>query len=312
MTQDHAVSARSRLPNLVIAGVSKAGTTSLFHYLGQHPDVGTSDVKEVRYFSPLRYGKPLDPIDTYAAHFRHCTTERYAMEATPGYFYGGSPLARGLRGACPSARVLVSLRAPEDRCWSWFRFVKSRTRIPKEMMFGDYLDRCEELHRLGTDGDIDNQVFWGLGGGCYAQWMDAWTEEFRERLRIIFFDDVVGGPRPLIEGICEWLDLDRTVVDTFTFAVDNKTELYRNRGIQKAAVALNRRGERFFHRHQQIKRSLRAGYYLANKAPSDQTMSQTERARLAHFYRPHNARLSDQLAALGLAVPANWSASDRS
>ena len=45
-----------RLPNLVIAGVPKAGTTSLFNYLAQHPDICPSDVKETRYFEPLRYG----------------------------------------------------------------------------------------------------------------------------------------------------------------------------------------------------------------------------------------------------------------
>ena len=43
-----------RLPNLLVAGVSRGGTTSMFHYLGQHSEVGTSDVKELRYFTPLR------------------------------------------------------------------------------------------------------------------------------------------------------------------------------------------------------------------------------------------------------------------
>ena len=79
-----------RLPNLVIAGVSRAGTTSLFRYLAQHPDVGTSDVKELRYFSAVRHGQPLEPLDMYAAHFKACT-QAFAVEATPGYFYGGEP-----------------------------------------------------------------------------------------------------------------------------------------------------------------------------------------------------------------------------
>ena len=301
---------QARLPNLVIIGVSKAGTTSLFHYLGQHPDVCTSDLKELRYFSPLRYGEPLAPLETYKAHFSHCGQQTYVMEATPGYFYGGGPLAKGLNQTCPSAHALVSLRAPEDRCWSWFQFVKSRTRIPKDMTFEAYLDRCEALHRAGTDGAIENQAFWGIGGGCYAQWLDAWVDEFGERLKVLFFDDVVADPRTTVKGVCDWLDLDSQVVDSFEFAVDNKTEQYRNRPLQKAAVTLNRRGERFFHRHQTMKRLLRGGYYSVNRAPSQRSMSAAERARLAEFYRPHNARLRERLAAIGLDLPATWSLPD--
>src|SRR5829696_5200556 len=135
----------SRLPNLVVIGVSKAGTTSLFEYLGRHPDVGLSDVKELRYFTPLRYGEPLPPLPDYAQHFQHCLRERYAAEATPGYFYGGRPVARAMRETCGPLRVVLSLREPGARCWSWFRFMKSRMRIPKNLSFDEYLDRCELL-----------------------------------------------------------------------------------------------------------------------------------------------------------------------
>src|SRR4051812_35809281 len=71
-----------RFPNLLIAGVSRAGTTSMFHYLGQHSEICTSDVKELRYFTPLRYGEPLAPVDTYTGHFQGCLGRRYALEAT--------------------------------------------------------------------------------------------------------------------------------------------------------------------------------------------------------------------------------------
>jgi hypothetical protein len=299
--------AASRLPNLVIVGVSKADTSSLFSYLGQHPEVCASDVKEVRYLTPLRRGEELAPIDEYAAHFAACTDQLYAMEATPGYFYGGHSVASALNRISPAARALVSLREPGDRCWSWFQFVKSRTRIPKEMTFTAYLDRCEELHGLGSDGTKENQPFWGLGGGCYATYLEAWVAEFGDRFRIVFFDDMVRDTRGSITEICAWLALDTGVVDDFEFAVTNKTEQYRRRWAQKVAVTVNRHGERFFHRHQTAKRALRRAYYAANKAPAAPRMSHSERARVAAFYRPHNARLSEQLAGLGLTVPESWS-----
>jgi Sulfotransferase domain len=298
--------AELRLPDLIIVGVSKAGTTSLFNYLRQHPEVCPSDVKELRYLTPLRYGQPLEPIESYAAHFRGCGPQTFAMEATPGYFYGGEDLARGLHRLSPLARTIVSLREPGERCWSWFRFVKSRTRIPKDMTFRAYLDRCEELRDAGTDGDYENQPFWGLGGGCYATWLEAWSKEFEDQFRIIFFDEIVADPKGTVKALCDWLSIDSDVVDDFDFPVDNKTEPYRNRMVQKAAVRLNRRSERFFHRHQRSKRVLRRVYYAANKAPAEATMSQAERARLDSFYKPHNARLTDQLDTLGLRLPSSW------
>jgi len=295
-----------RLPNLVIAGVSKAGTTSLFHYLGQHPDIGTADVKELRYFTPLRYGEPLGPVEDYTAHFAGCADRAYALEATPGYFYGGAALAEGLDRTCPDVRVLVSLRAPADRCWSWFGFVKSRLRIPKEMTFEAYVDRCAELHADGVDGTVENQPFWGVGGGCYDQWWDAWQERLGDRLKVVMFEELAADPAAVVRSVCGWLGLDTGPVDTFAFDVDNQTRQYRHKSLQKAAVGLNRRGEAFFHQHQQLKRALRRVYYAANRAPSEAGMPAAVRARLEELYRPHNARLAAQLAEVGVRLPASW------
>jgi hypothetical protein len=299
--------ATPRLPNLIIVGVSKAGTTSLFNYLTSHPDVCGSDIKELRYFSPLRYGEAPGPLGDYAAHFRGCSTQRYAVEATPGYFYGGRALARGLLKTCPEVHAVVSLREPGDRCWSWFQFVKSRTRIPKDMSFTAYLDRCEELHTAGIDAHVEHQPFWGLGGGCYAQWFEDWADEFGDRFQTLFFDDVAAEPRRTMTDLCAWLGIDATVYENHPFPVDNKTELYRNKVFQQAAVALNRRGEAFFHRHAGMKRSLRRLYYTVNRAPAETSMTAAEKARLTAFYRPHNDRLQTQLGARGVQMPASWS-----
>jgi Sulfotransferase domain len=297
----------ARLPNLFIVGVSKAGTTSLFNYLARHPQVCASDVKEVGFFAALRYEKALGPIDGYARHFAHCEQQAYAMEATPGYFYGGQPLAHGMKTLCPSARVILSLREPIDRCWSWFQFGKSRLRLPQELTFDAYLDRCEELHRAGVDGELDHQPYWGLGGGCYAPSLDAWTDEFGAAFHVLFFDDLVRDPRACVTSLCEWLGIDSTIFRDYQFPVDNKTVHYRNRLMQRAAVSINRRGERFFKHHHRLKRVLRSSYYLVNQNSADKPgMTAAQRARLAEFYRPHNARLATQLAALGLQLPQAW------
>ncbi len=93
------------LPNLLIAGVPKGGTSSLFRYLAQHPDICPASVKEIAFFNPLRReGGTLPSLDTYRKHFAHCEGEEYAMEATPSYCYGAKRMIEAI--SRPSA-VLV-------------------------------------------------------------------------------------------------------------------------------------------------------------------------------------------------------------
>ncbi|MDQ4033773.1 MAG: sulfotransferase [Actinomycetota bacterium] len=296
----------TRLPNLVIAGVAKAGTTSLFRYLSQHPDVCASRIKELRYFEPLRYGEPLASVESYAQHFRHCGNQKFSMEATPGYFGGGRPLAVALLNTLNDPRVIVSFRDPGQRCWSWYRFVRSRARIPKDMTFDAYLDRCEHLRRVGVDHFREHQPFFGLSGGCYDQWIDAWLEIFGERLRIEFFEDLVRDPRSTIEAICRWLDIDAEVAAGFQYEIENKTVQYKNKSIQKAALFLNRRGEQFFEHHRSLKRALRGTYYLLNRDSGAEQLNPAARERLAEFYAPHNERLAVKLGNAGLSRWPAW------
>ena len=299
-----------RLPDLVIAGVAKAGTTSLFNYLAQHPEICPSDVKETRYFEPLRYGDALPPIEDYAAHFRHWRGERYALEATPTYFYGGRRVASAVRGVLPQVRVLVVLRNPADRCWSDFRFERARGRVPADMDFDGYLDRCETLRAQGLERRYENRSFTGLIDGCYADWLGDWSAELGDRLKVVYFDDLSSDASATVAEICSWLDLDDGVVDRFDLAVENKTEQVRSQAVQQMALAVNRRAENFFRGHPAVKRRLRALYYLANREPTELTVPPSAARRMAEFYEPCDARLVSLVESMGIARPP-WVAGAR-
>jgi len=284
------------LPNLLIAGVAKAATTSLFRYLGQHPDVYPAPKKELRYFTPLRYGEPLPPLADYARNFAHSDGARYRMEATPGYYAGGCTVAEAVDRLLPDVRVIVSLRDPVQRCWSWYQFVRSTARIPKEMAFAEYVDRCMRLHDEGTDGQRVNQQFWGVGGGCYDLWLDPWLDVFGNRFRIEFFEDVVRDSPGVVKGLCDWLEIDSAVCAGFAYAVENKTVQYKNKPLQKAALSVNRNSEAFFAAHPGVKRALRGAYYRVNSEKNRDRMDPAVRERLVEFYTPHNERLAAKLA----------------
>ncbi|MBV9291486.1 MAG: sulfotransferase, partial [Frankiales bacterium] len=58
---------RGPLPNVIIAGISRSGTTTVFDVLATHPDICVSSTKETRFFQSVRYGEPLGLLDSYRA-----------------------------------------------------------------------------------------------------------------------------------------------------------------------------------------------------------------------------------------------------
>ena len=95
----------------IIAGVNKAGTTSLFVSLSTHPDVAPSSIKETRFFLPARYGQPLPPAAEWDAYFADAGDRPVHLEATPSYFYGGAAVAEAMRTRLVDPHALGRVRA---------------------------------------------------------------------------------------------------------------------------------------------------------------------------------------------------------
>src|SRR5688572_28937982 len=95
-----------KLANLIIAGVNKAGSTSMFHYLSAHPEITGSKDKETCYFLPIRYNKTVAPIEEYAAQFDQSSGARYRLEATPGYMSGGAKMAHTIAQTLDEVKII--------------------------------------------------------------------------------------------------------------------------------------------------------------------------------------------------------------
>jgi Sulfotransferase family len=296
-----------RLPNLIIAGVGKAGTTSLFSYLAQHPDICASRIKEANYFTPLRHGEELEPLETYAAHFSHCGRERYVMEATPVYFYGGRPLISALKNTLPDARVIVTLRDPSPRLWSYFRFMKTRLKIEREVSLDEYLELALQLRRRGMDRRREHNAYWAFSSGFYSDYISDWFEAFGSAFRVVFFEDLVENPRSVVTLLCDWLGIDQEPAEGFDYSPENRTVLYRSRTFQRMALAVNNRAEGLLRSHPGVKGPLRRLYYFFNRGHDDRAgFGPDARQRLDAIYSASNEKLAAQLTAQGYAELPSW------
>lgn len=292
--------------NTIIAGVNKAGTTSLFVSLQAHPEVATSSVKETRYFLPARYGQPLEPLSVYESYFAAAGDRPVRLEATPSYFYGGRPLVARIVGVLGTdVRTIVVLREPVSRLVSFFTFQKTRLRIPEEMTLTEYLALADRLSDADF-ADPDNERYFGFRGGCYADHLPAWLDGFGPRLRVLFFDDLVSRPEIVLQEVATWLGIDPDAFPAPDLSSENRTTGFRFRAFQRAALFANDRLERLLRRHPAFKQRLRAAYYRVNGRAAREAVPQSVRAELEERYREPNERLASQLRDAGVTEVPGW------
>ena len=112
--------------DFVIAGVQKGGTTSLFEYLRQHPQIAMPEVKETHFFdNEAEFRQSEVDYERYHRFFRERRTDAIYGEATPIYTYWPAALPR-LRAYNPAMKIIVLLRNPVQRAWSAWRMEKNR------------------------------------------------------------------------------------------------------------------------------------------------------------------------------------------
>lgn len=300
-------SGAGRLPNLVIAGVGKAGTTSLFWYLSQHPDVCAASVKEPRYFrlpddDP---GASLPPLAGYARHFEHCGAERYVMEASPQYFKGRTRTIEAIRRTLSDPRVILMFRDPVAKMWSEYRFKRSHMTIPDDVDFDAFVARCERVRDEGRPRTGEDADYFTLAGGTYAGIVEGWLDAFGDAIHVYFFEDMVAEPAPFVAGVCRWLGIDDDVTSTFSYSVENRTEGFRSGTLQRVAIAANREGGALRNRRR-LKAPLRRFYYAINRSRRPETMSAETRARLSAWFTPSNEALGTILRERGYEHLPSW------
>jgi hypothetical protein len=289
----------------VIAGVNKAGTTSLFASLSTHPDIAPASVKETRYFLPARYGRPLDPISLYDGYFDDAAPGSVRLEATPSYLYGGAAVARAIDDALPDARVLVILREPVARAISFFRYQKARLRFPADLSLADYLTEADRL-TTADFGDPENERFMAFRGGVYAEFIPSWLDRLGpDRVRFLFFEDLLRDPLPTLRGVASWLELDPAGIAADELSSENRTTGYKSGALQRLALTGNDRFEAFLRRHMGLKRRLRSVYYRVNgQKPQNDVAGDTRDALAARYVAP-NRELAALLTPSGVVLP-DW------
>jgi hypothetical protein len=294
------------LPNLLVVGVPKAGTSSLFFYLSQHPNICASDEKETGYFTPLRTPtEKLAPVETYTSHFAHCRGERYRLEATPSYSYGGVRLVAGIKNLLENPRIIISLRDPVERLWSGYTMQRTKGQLGFSSSFDEYITVCEERHRAGTATEPGGH-YQGLSIGFYADYLGPWFLAFPNRVKVIFTDDLFSDPRTVVSDICRWLEIDAEVVSSFDHEARNTTRHARSLALSRFVWSAKEQADLFLRRVPALRDALRRTYLRTNTGRLEEELNTSTADRLNQIYAASNRDVAALLKAHGYERLPGW------
>jgi len=212
---------RRPLPEYLIIGSKKGGTSSLTNWLLQHPD----NLRMFPSFQPLKSPHFFDinfhqGVEWYRGHF---PTERVRAkhpgavvgEASPYYMFHPAAAERA-RSVVPDAKVIAVLRNPVSRAYSnyWDRVSAGTEKIPT---FEAAIDAEEErlarvdLERLRTDPSyysVEHDQFTYLARGRYVEHLPAWLDTYpAEQMLVLRAEDMYADPAAVFEQVQRFLGL---------------------------------------------------------------------------------------------------------
>jgi len=212
-------------PNFFIVGAMKAGTTSLYHYLSQHPEIYMSPIKEPNYFSRdltedldnynninLRKYFSINKLkkihfacvtqfDDYIKLFKDVRYEKAIGEASTSYLYS-KVAAKEINKFIPSAKIIMILRNPIDRAYSHYLMDVQQGIITNKNFIEDIKDNFNK---------IDECPYIKIG--CYYRQVKQYITTFpNSQIKIILYDDYKRYPLKIIQEIFEFLCVSKDFV----------------------------------------------------------------------------------------------------
>lgn len=289
-------------PDFLIIGAPKSGTTSLYHYLMQHPQIFMSPNKEPHFFAfegtQPHFQGPGDEKawlstqsvvawDEYQALFSGAVAGQKCGEASTMYLYIKESCDR-IYHHVPNIKLIAFLRNPVDRAYSHYKHMRRDGR-EWESDFGVAMAKeAERMEQGWAPAWHYRQV------GLYCEQIQRFQQRFgTEQLRLYLYDDLVNNPQAIYRDIFEFIGVDAGLkIDTSkrhnTTTAVRKNQRLHNFLMQPSGLKSLLRQVIPAH----IRQPLSAKVYRKN-ATSIQPLSEALRSELTHSFTPEILRLQD-------------------
>jgi len=294
---------------VIIAGATRSGTTSLFHYLGAHPDVCASSIKETRFFLDPEYPMHArhrleDGFHYYEAYFAGCQT-RIRLESSPQYLYSpGSPMR--IRRSLGRVKIIFLLRDPIEWLISSFRYAKEVGRLPIELGFCDWV---ESQFTAMAKGILPTEHHMrALLNGRFIVHLGRYSSVFNPQDIMLYpFQALETDPRRILGDICSRLGIDESFFDGYHYEIHNPSAAIRSAGAHRIYVQAHQRISVSLKRYPRLWRAARSAFrafrplYIAlnTTRAEDFDLGNGLREKLEHYFREEIEFVGELLARIG-------------
>ncbi len=299
-----------KLPNFFIVGSAKSGTTSVYNYLKQHPDIFMSPIKETHHFSTDIDSKKFRPdyaanlnrnIDTwlngdqrkeifhafindwdkYVKLFKHAENQKAVGEVTNSYLYS-TAAATNIHAKFPDGKIIMILRNPVDRAFSHFLMDLKSGRET-----GDFIDALKRDMAKPMKGWGISNVYFEIG--LYYEQVKRYLEVFpKNQVKIILYDDYRNNAAKVLKEICEFLSINPAF--EFEFSKEhNKAMLPKSSAV---TLMMKQRGLKNFVKDffpKSLKKNLKKIFFTEKNLPK---LSTDDRKYLVELYKTDIQNLS--------------------
>jgi hypothetical protein len=199
------------LPNFLIIGAPKAGTTALYEYLQQHPAVFMSHPKEPHFFTYQPDHWPAWAI-RHRADYEHLFASagdaQAIGEASTWYLYSRHA-AQAIRQAIPQVKLIALLRQPVDRAYASYGF---RQQCGWEDLATFEQAIQHEPQRIAQGMPWDYHY---LQAGFYSQQLQRYFDHFdRGQIRVVLQEDLKTDASGVVRSLFRFLEIDDQVPST--------------------------------------------------------------------------------------------------
>ena len=217
--------------DLIVIGAQKCGTTALYRYLSEHPDIEMPTTKELNYFTSIGTQQP--SFETYRSLFpkRIGRNQQFSsVDISPSYLLDAPTAAKNIQHLFPSAKLVVVLREPVKRAISsWFMYKKyyqtqpnwyfeanwvanSTNRnletTPRSSTFGNNFvaDIEEEIKVLESGGRIEYPI---VEFGHYKDQLKHYFSLFgSDEIKILESEELKNSTQACLNQITDWIGLN--------------------------------------------------------------------------------------------------------
>lgn len=221
------------MPNFLIIGAEKAGTTALYNYLKQHPDIYMSPMKEPKFFSPNQQGA-ITNIDDYHSLFQAVDQEIAIGESSPQYL-NCITAPKLIKQYIPEVKIIALIRQPVVRAYSHYNMMLNLGHKYPPNFIKTFRKRMSIYQKSKR---IESLKFYSFQGSFYYESLNRYLNEFhKDQFRVYLYDDFKDNNLEILKNIFEFLEVNKD----FTPRISknwNKSYVPKNAQIHQAQVEL--------------------------------------------------------------------------